>query len=228
MALKPQHPPVDVSLVSSQTATFSEEQIPPVLIQSVLPKTRASDLLLNRLAATSVACTPFWLPIVNDWHAWSSGLVVTLGEIPLLAFTCLAIPKSFESLKANFVFRAPDQLQAVEQQPERGRHDQGAQRTVDAYVASLFLLFAALTLSAVSHPHARGLQILFRVLGLICLADHVLRRRISVVAIAHALVGITAFEAALAMLQRMAHGPVGLTILGESPVPFYAIGKNAF
>jgi O-antigen ligase len=227
--LKLHRSPVDGSFVNPQTATLTREQVAPALISSSSPKSQATDLLLNRLAAASVACTPFWLPIVNDWHAWSNGLVVTLGEVPLLGFTCLAIPKTIRTLKATVARRSPERMRDFEEQTETKHHDdQPVKRTVDAYVGSLFLLLVALALSTVAHPHARGVQILFRAIGLVCLADHVLRRRISAISIAYAFVGITAFEAALAMCQRVAHGPVGLSILGESPVPFYAIGKDAF
>jgi hypothetical protein len=66
---------------------------------STLP---ASDnVLVGRLAAASVMCTPFWLPIVNDWHSWSTGLVITLGEIPLIGFTLLAAPKTFQSIRSS-------------------------------------------------------------------------------------------------------------------------------
>lgn len=187
--------------------------------------------MLSRLAAASVVCTPFWLPIFNDWHAWSTGLVITLGEVPLIGFTLLAAPKTIRSLTAK-VTRAPQHFEkSLDQRPERPKQE-GAElrgrRSVDPYLTGLVVLLVALGLSTIVHLHPRGLQILFRLFGMICLADHAIRGRIRSAMIAHAFVGITAFEAAVAIWQRITHAPVGLSILGESPVPYYAIGRNAF
>jgi O-Antigen ligase len=190
---------------------------------------------LGRLAAASVACTPFWLPIVNDWHSWSTGLVVTLGEVPLIGFTLLAAPKTFRTIAANLRWstkRAASD-QAVEQQSpgQQSLNQQNPKqhRTgLDRYVFGLLSLFAALTLSAVVHPHIRGLQTLWRVLAMICLGEHVINRKIRATTIVHALIGITTFEAALAIWQRITHAPLGLGILGESPVPFYGFGNKGF
>jgi hypothetical protein len=229
--------------VSPQTATKSREEIAPAIPASVAPTMQNSNVLLGRLAAASVVCTPFWLPIVNDWHAWSTGLVVTLGDVPLLGFTLLAAPKTFRSITERREPRQPRETretrvrrptlavsertpQAVdEHQPDRPRT---ATFGIDPYLVGLVLLLIALTVSAVAHPHVRGLQTLWRVLAMICLADTVISRRVRAVTIVHALVGIATLETAMAIWQRITHAPVGLGILGESPVPFYGFGNNGF
>ncbi len=249
---------VDVSLVSPQTATRTREEIAPAIPASVAPTLQNSDVLLGRLAAASVVCTPFWLPIVNDWHAWSTGLVVTLGDVPLLGFTLLAAPKTFRSLTERLHQTQPGRVchpdrrcafatgklaraqrvrrptpagsertpqDADDHQPDRPRTDTFG---IDPYLVGLVLLLIALTVSAVAHPHIRGLQTLWRVLAMICLADTVIRRRVRAVTIVHALVGIATLETAMAIWQRITHAPVGLGILGESPVPFYGFGNNGF
>jgi O-Antigen ligase len=194
-------------------------------------KHQPADVLLGRLAAASVACTPFWLPIVNDWHSWSTGLVVTLGEVPLIGFTLLAAPKTFRSIAEHLVRRpkhtnsARTHQEADEHQPQR---DRTARLGIDPYLVGLVLLLVSLTLSAIAHPHLRGLQTLWRVLAMICLAETVVRRRVRAVSIVHALIGVVTLETAMAIWQRITHTPVGLGILGESPVPFYGFGDNGF
>jgi O-Antigen ligase len=195
------------------------------------------NVLLGRLAAASVVCTPFWLPIVNDWHAWSTGLVVTLGDVPLLGFTLLAAPKTFRSIterreRRERRVRRPSLAGSEQATQDVDEHQPDRYRTatfgIDPYLLSLVLLLIALTVSAVAHPHIRGLQTLWRVLAMICLADTVIRRRVRAVTIVHALVGIATLETAMAIWQRITHAPVGLGILGESPVPFYGFGNNGF
>jgi O-Antigen ligase len=221
--------------VSPSSATLDRARAVPELTSSNSSKPQSSDVLLGRLAAASVACTPFWLPIVNDWHSWSTGLVVTLGEVPLIGFTLLAAPKTFRTIAANLPWHkkraasdqavehdSPDRLSPDQQFPNQNRAG------LDPYVLGLLSLFAALTLSAVVHPHIRGLQTLWRVLAMICLGEHVINRKIRATTIVHALIGITTFEAALAIWQRITHAPLGLGILGESPVPFYGFGNKGF
>lgn len=189
-----------------------------------------SDVLLGRLAAASVACTPFWLPIVNDWHSWSTGLVVTLGEVPLIGFTLLAAPKTFRSIADYRVRRkyvGPERTPRAADEHQRQR-DRTARLGIDPYLAGLVLLLIALTLSAIAHPHLRGLQTLWRVLAMICLGATVIRRQVRAVTIVHALIGVATLETAMAIWQRITHAPVGLGILGESPVPFYGFGDNGF
>jgi O-antigen ligase len=99
---------------------------------------------------------------------------------------------------------------------------------VDRYLLGLVALLAALTLSAIVHPDVRGLQMLWRLLAMICVGEHVINRRIRVTTIVHALIGITTFEAGLAIWQRITREPLGLGILGESPFPFYAFGRKGF
>lgn len=217
---------VDDSLVSRSTANLDRDQTVPVLTSSDRHGLQSTDVLLERLAAASVACTPFWLPIVNDWHSWSTGLVVTLGEVPLIGFTLLAAPKTFRSLAANLP--RPKKHHAARHQGQEHRAKKSVPTSVDRYAVALLLLLAALTLSAIVHPHVRGLQTLSRVLGMVCLGEHVINRRIRATTLVHALIGITTFEAALAIWQRITHAPLGLGILGESPVPFYEFGDKGF
>jgi O-Antigen ligase len=184
----------------------------------------ASNVLVGRLAAASVVCAPFWLPIVNDWHSWSTGLVVTLGEVPLIGFTLLAAPKTFQTIRSSLFRGEHERVPPGNQQPP----ETGKPAGLDRYVLGLLVLLIALTISAIAHPHVRGLQMLWRILAMICLGEHVISRRIRATAIVHALIGITTFEAALAIWQRFTHKPLGLGILGESPVPFYDFGRNGF
>jgi O-Antigen ligase len=223
--LKYVRPVVDDLLVSRSTAILERESMADVLPVSATSRdSTANNALLGRLAAASVVCTPFWLPIVNDWHSWSTGLVVTLGEVPLIGFTLLAAPKTLQSIRSS-PFRSEHQrvLPANQQPPETGKP-----AGLDRYVLGLLVLLIALTISAVAHPHVRGLQMLWRILAMICLGEHVISRRIRATTIVHALIGITTFEAVLAIWQRITHKPMGLGILGESPVPFYDFGRNGF
>ncbi len=248
--------------MSPQTSTLDREGTTSEVSElsvSDAAKQQTSDALLGRLAAASVACTPFWLPIVNDWHSWSTGLVVTLGEVPLIGFTLLAAPKTLRSI-AERVVRRPKRTGAMGPliaggphlrfasnptsasfptgKPDRGldHHADDPDQTptrqgafgVHPYVVGLMLLLVALTLSAIAHPHLRGLQTLWRVLAMICLGENVIRHRVRAVTIVHALIGITTLEAVMAMWQRITHAPVGLGVLGESPVPFYGFGGNSF
>jgi hypothetical protein len=185
---------------------------------------KANNVVVGRLAAASVVCAPFWLPIVNDWHSWSTGLVVTLGEVPLIGFTLLSAPKTFQSIRSSLFRGEHQRVPPANQQPPGTDKPAG----LDRYLLGLLALLAALTISAVAHPHVRGLQMLWRVFAMICLGEHVISRRIRATTIVHALIGITTFEAALAIWQRITHKPLGLGILGESPVPFYDFGRNGF
>ncbi len=229
--------------MSPQTSTVDREEIAsevseaPELTISGSVNHQPYDVLLGRLAAASVVCTPFWLPIVNDWHSWSTGLVVTLGEVPLIGFTLLAAPKTFQSLAGQVLRRS--RHAGPERASEHARvaeyaddHDQSPEHPttfgLDPYIFGLVLFLVALAISAVAHPHLRGLQTLWRVLAMICLGESVIRRRVRATTIVHALIGITAFEAGMAIWQRLTHAPVGLGILGESPVPFYEFGNNGF
>ncbi len=214
------------SLVSPSTETLDRDQTVPGLTGCDPRKPQSTDVLLGRLAAASVACTPFWLPIVNDWHSWSTGLVVTLGEVPLIGFTLLAAPKTFRSLAANLPW--PKKHHAERHQGPGYQLGISVPTGVDRYAVALLMLLAALTLSAIVHPHVRGLQTLWRVLAMVCLGEHVINRRIRATTLVHALIGITTFEATLAIWQRITHSPLGLGILGESPVPFYGFGNKGF
>ena len=178
---------------------------------------------MSRLAAASVVCTPFWLPIVNDWRAWTTGLVVTLGDVPLIGFTLLAGPTTVGAIKARIIssLRARGSDEPLDPKED---HQLG----LDRYLAGLIFLIAALAISVVVHPDVRGLQMLWRVFAMICLGEHLIARRVRATTIAYSLIGITVFQAAIALWQRVTHTPVGLGVLGESPVPFWEFGANGF
>ncbi len=217
------------------TEPLKTEPPTPRSVRTSQPNTN-KHVLVSRLAVASVICTPFWLPIVNDWRAWTTGLVVTLGDVPLIGFTLLAGPttvpaitaqikESFGRRKNSTARRNPELDHRLGQDLETPTDQH---RRLDRYVAGLVCFLAALALSVAVHPDIRGIQTLWRVFAMICLGEHLIAKRVRSTTIAYSFIAITTFEAIVALWQRITHAPVGLGILGESPVPFWEFGANGF